>query len=155
MQPELPGAAQEHHVKDLVVNGLHVSSYSAGSIAHWGVRSKHTVITATGSDSSAVVNTLSLATPDARAAPGILDGTEYLGVVGVNPVTGLVSLTRLDTHGPPLPAVQAYDGHFSDTLPPGRYQLTGHAGNARCPSIRTIVRSGETSDVSEILCEGK
>jgi hypothetical protein len=155
MQPYTSQAAPVGQVNNLVVHGLHVSSYSGGDKVHWAVPSRHTLIIAEGSESSAVLHTLRLATPRAQPAPGVVNGTEYLGVVGVNPVTGFVSVTRLDAHGPGLPAVHAYDGRFSDTLPPGRYQLAGQAGNAQCTPITAVVQSGTSSETPEIYCTGK
>jgi hypothetical protein len=92
-----------------------------------------------------ILRTLSVATSRAHAAPGILKGSLYLTALNKVPVTNLVSVTRLDTHGPRLPAMHSYNGQFSATLPPGRYRLNGHDGNAPCPQLAVRVRSGLTT----------
>jgi hypothetical protein len=155
MQPGNSGAVRDAHEKQLVVHGLSVTSYSIRSSVTWEIGSKGVVITATGPRVSAVLHTLTLSTLRAQAAPGVLMGTEYLVALMRTPVTGPVSVARLDTHGPGLPAAQAFDGQFSDTLPPGRYRLTGHAGNAPCPSITASVQSGRTTNLPAIDCQGE
>jgi hypothetical protein len=154
MQPETSDLEQTSQVKNLVVHGLHVTSSLLGDVVNWDIRAKGVVLTATGSQSSAVLHTLSITTPRAQAAPGILKGTEYLEALRQIPVTGLVSVVRLDAHGPSLPAAQAYDGQFSDSLPPGTYRLAGHDGNAPCPSVTATVPSGRTIDIPPIYCQG-
>jgi len=141
------------HPKDLVVNGLRVTS-SSGYGVDWLIRSKNVLITATGTASTEVLRTLTVATSRAQAAPGVLMGTEYLEALEQVPVTGLVSVTRLGTHGPSIPSAHAYDGHFSDTLPPGRYLLAGQDGNVQCPSMLVTVHSGRTTVVPAIDCQG-
>ncbi len=155
MQPEKSEAVNAGHVRHLVVHGLDVTSYSSGGILNWAVPSKNVVLTATGPGSSAVLHTLALATSHAQAAPGVLNGSEYLEALTQVPVTGPVSVARLDAHGPSLPPAQAFEGHFSVTLPPGRYRLTGLDGNAPCPPVRASVLSGQTTDVPEIDCQGE
>jgi len=155
MQPEKSDAVDASHVRHLVVHGLDVTSYSTGGIFNWAVPSKNVVLTATGPGSSAVLHTLTVATSQALAAPGVLKGSEYLVALVRTPVTGLVSVKRLDAHGPSLEAVHAYDGQFSDTLPPGRYLVTGQDGDAPCPPVRASVLSGQTTDVPEIDCQGE
>jgi hypothetical protein len=152
--PYEPEPAGNVRPKNLAANGLRVTSYTEGSRVQWVIRSKNVVITATGKASAAVLRTLTTATSRALAAPGILKGTEYLEALTQAPVTGLVSVTRLDTHGPALPAAHAFDGQYSDTLPPGRYRLSGQDGNAPCPSILTTVSSGRTTVLPAIGCQG-
>ena len=154
MQPEKAEAVPASHEQHFVIHGLRITSYSVGGSINWGVRSKNIVLTAEGPGSSTVLRTLTLATSLAQAAPGMLNGDEYLEAVRQTPVTGPVSVVRLGAHGPSLPAAQAFDGHFSDTLPPGTYQLTGHDGNAACPSITTIVQSGRRTAGPLIDCQG-
>jgi hypothetical protein len=138
-----------------MVNGLGVTSNSPDGLLNWSTPSKNVVLTATGPRSSAVLHTLTVATSQAQAAPGVLKGSEYLVALMRTPVTGLVSVTRLDGHGPGLEATHAYDGQFSDTLPPGTYLLTGQDGDAPCPPVRVSIRSGQTIDVPEIDCQGE
>jgi hypothetical protein len=154
MQPEESGAVPASHVRRFVVHGLVVISYSTGGIVNWAVPSENVVLAATGPQSSAVLNTLSVATSRAQAAPGVLKGSEYLVAVMRTPVTGLVSVKRLDAHGPAL-EVHAYDGQFSDTIAPGRYLVTGQDGDAPCPARRVSVRSGLTTTSPEIDCQGE
>lgn len=155
MQPEKSEVVSASHVKHLVVHGLGVSSYSADGVLNWDIPSKNVVLTATGPRSSAVLHTLTVATSQAQAAPGVLKGSEYLVALMRTPVTGLVSVTRLDGHGPGLEPTHAYDGQFSVTLPPGTYLLTGQDGDAPCPPVRASVQSGLTTDVPEIDCQGE
>ena len=155
MQPEKSEALHATHVRRLMVHGLVVISYSTGGILNWAVPSKSVVLTATGPESSGVLNTLSVATSRAQVAPGFLKGTEYLVAQVRTPVTGLVSLRKLDAPRPGLEAVHAYDGHFSDMLAPGAYLLTGQDGDAACPPVKGSVTSGRTTDVPEIDCQGE
>jgi hypothetical protein len=154
MQPEKSEAVLGSHEKNLVVHGLHVTSYWVGGVLNWDVRSKDVVVTATGSRSLAVLHTLAVATPEARAAPGILEGTEYVEALEQVPVTGIVSLAARDAPAQTLPTVHAYDGKFSAVLAPGRYRLTGHAGDAPCPPVTATVESGQVRDIPAIDCQG-
>jgi len=154
MQPEKSEAVEGTREKNFVVHGLHVTSYFVGGTLNWDVRSKSVVISATGPGSLPVLRTLTTATSRAHAAPGILDGTEYVEALQQVSVTGPVSVRRLDPHGPALPAVHAYDGQFSAMLSPGRYRLTGHAGNAPCPRVTATVQSGQVNSIPSIACQG-
>jgi hypothetical protein len=155
MQPEKSEAVLGSDEKNLVVHGLLVTSYSVGGVLNWDVRSKDVVLTATGPRALAVLNTLAPATPHARAAPGILEGTEYLEAMEQTPVTGQVSLSFRDAKAQAPSTVHAYDGHFSATLAPGRYRLTGHAGDAPCPPVAATVESGQVRDIPAIDCQGE
>jgi hypothetical protein len=161
MQPEKSEAVEGTDEKNLVVHGLHVTSYLVGGTLNWDVRSKSVVISATGPGSRSVLRTLTTATPRALAAPGVLKGSEYLEALERVSVTGLVSVLRLDAHAhahahaPALPAVHAYDGQFSATLSPGRYRLTGHDGNAPCPRLTVTVQSGQVVNIPSIDCQGE
>jgi hypothetical protein len=154
MQPEKSGAVEGTQEKNFVVHGLHVTSYLVGGTLNWDVRSEDVVISATGPGSMRVLRTLTTASSRAHAAPGILEGSEYLEALERVSVTGLVSVLRLDAHGPTLPAVHVYDGQFSATLSPGRYRLTGHDGNAPCPRVTATVQSGQASSIPSIECQG-
>jgi len=154
MQPEKSEAVagtREHH---FVLHGLPVVSYSVGGDINWDLPSKNVVVTGAGPQSMAILRTLTRATLDAQAAPGVLTGTEFLVALARAPVTGPVSVVRRDAHGLTHSLVQSFDGHLSDLLPPGVYQLTGHDGNARCPTVTAVVRSGRTSQAPAINCEG-
>jgi hypothetical protein len=154
MQPEKSEAVAGKEERNLVVHGLHVTSYSVAGTTNWDVRSKDVVITATGPGSPAVLRTLRPVTLQAHAAPGIVEGSEYLEALQQTPVTGVVTVTGLATHGAPAPEVHAYDGHFSAMLAPGRYRVTGHAGDAPCPPVTTAVRSGTVTVIASIDCQG-
>jgi len=112
------------------------------------------VLTARGTRSLAVLKTLRLATSRARAAPGILKGSEYVEALTQLPVTGLVTITSRSTRGPTSSVVHAYDGQFSALLPPGRYRVSGGAGDAPCPPATTAARSGTVTVVPPIDCQG-
>ena len=155
MQPETTEAVHATHVRRLMVHGLVVISYSTGVIVNWAVPSKSVVLTAKGSESSGVLNTLSIATSRAHAAPGFVTGTEYVVALMRTPVTGPVSVKKLDSPRPDLQTVHAYDGQFSETLAPGTYLMTGQDGDAPCPPVRVIVASGRRTDVPEIDCRGE
>jgi hypothetical protein len=154
MQRGKSEAVEGTRVKNFVLHGLHVTSYLVGSTLNWDVRSKNVVVSATGPGSLPVLRTLTAATSRAHAAPGILEGTEYLEALERVSVTGLLSVVRLDAHGPTLAAVRVYDGQFSAALTPGRYRLTGHDGNAPCRQVTAAVRSGQVSSAPSIECQG-
>jgi hypothetical protein len=154
MQLEKSEVVRAVREQTFVVHGLEVTSYTVGATVNWDVRHKGVVISATGPGSLAVLRTLAVATPRAHVAPGILEGSEYVESLEQTPVTGLVTLTRLAAHGHPSPAVHAYDGQFSATLSPGRYRLTGHAGDAPCPRVTAVVQSGRVSSSASIHCQG-
>jgi hypothetical protein len=155
MQPTGLTAIRGARKHELVIHGLRVTSSSKDGATIWAVRSGAVVLTATGPRSLDINGTLSVATSRARAAPGILKGSLYLIALSKVPVTSLVSVTRLDTHGPPIPAIHSYDGQFSATLPPGKYLLNGHDGNAPCPQLVVTVRSGLTATAPSINCQGE
>jgi hypothetical protein len=161
MQPQGSIATGEFsgHVKQhLVVGGIDVTSYSVGDNpfrqSTWVVPSR-VVISAMGPESSAVLHTLTRATSRALPAPGVLRGSEYLIALGRTPVTGLVTVTRVRTHGSISTKVHAYDAAFWDTYPLGNYVLIGHAGDAPCTPVRVTVRSGETTVAPEIDCQSQ
>jgi hypothetical protein len=154
MQLEKSEAVIGSQERNLVVHGLHVTSYSVAGTINWDVHSKGVVITARGSGSPAVLRTLRLGTSRAHAAPGILEGSEYLEALKQTPVTGLVTMTRHSTSGSPSSVVHAYDGQFSALLPPGRYRVTGGAGDAPCPPATTVARSGTVTVIPPIDCQG-
>lgn len=143
----------------LVVHGLGVISYPAtaasSGITTWVVPSKHVVLTATGPGSSAVLRTLTVATSRAVPAPGVLKGSVYLIALTRTPITGPISISRLSSHGTGSTTVQAYDAQFWDTLRPGNYLLTGHAGDAPCPPVSVTIQSGKTTAAPEIECQGE
>jgi hypothetical protein len=139
--------------RSFVVHGLQVKSHSTGGQVSWAIVAKGVVVTAYGPKALSVLQTLTLATPKALAAPGMIKGTEYLETLTRVPVTGIISAIELDSHGPEL-QIHAYAGQFMDQLPPGKYRLMGHDGSAQCPTITTTVRAGEPADLPPINCQG-
>jgi len=155
MQPAPSASVGGTHQLELVIHGIQVKVTSSVGAVNWVVPDRNVVIAATGPQSLAILRTLSVATSQARAAPGILEGSMYLEALQQVPVTGPVSFTRLNAHGPALAAVHAYDGHFSAMLPPGTYLLHGHDGNAPCPSLSVTVQSGLSATAPSIRCQGE
>jgi hypothetical protein len=152
MQPLESSAASSGHTRRLVIHGLRVV---ASTPSAWVIPSEHVAITAVGTRSRAVLDTLRAATPRAEPAPGMLRGSENLIALTRTPVTGPISILRRDAHRPGSATVQAYDGQFWDALPPGHYRLTGHAGDAPCPPVMVTVTSGVTVQAPEIDCQGE
>jgi hypothetical protein len=155
MQPAPPASIGGTHQLELVIHGIRVKATSSGDAVTWVVPDRNVVIAGTGPQSLAILRTLSAATSQARAAPGLLEGSMYLEALQQVPVTGPVSLTRVNAHGPALATVHAHDGHFSATLPPGTYLLRGHDGNAPCPSLSVTVQSGLPATAPPIDCQGE
>ena len=158
MQPRQSGMVLPGRSKRLVVHGLGVIAYPAAAASSgattWIVPSKRVVLTASGPGSLAVLGTLKVATSRAVPAPGMLRGSVYLVAQLRTPVTGPVSISRLGSRGAGLTTLEAYDAQFWGTLRPGKYLLTGHAGNAPCPPVRVTIQSGKTID-AEIECQGE
>jgi hypothetical protein len=159
MQTRQSGMDFPGRSKRLVVHGIGVISYPAAAASSgattWVVPSKHVVLTATGTGSSAVLRTLAVASSRAVPAPGMLRGSVYLIAQIRTPVTGPVSISRLGSHGTGSTTIQAYDAQFWDTFRPGNYLLTGHAGDAPCPPVSVTIQSGKTTDAPEIECQGE
>jgi hypothetical protein len=138
--------------KRFVLHGLHIESLAGGRLS-WYVPSDNTIVTASGPQAGAVLKTLTKATSKAQAAPGMIKGTENVQGPTTAPVTGLVAAIEFDAHGPEM-QIHAYDGEYSDLLPPGKYNLTGHDGDAPCPIVTVTVRSGRTTYTPPIVCQG-
>lgn len=140
--------------RSFVIDGLHVTSETSGPFITWAIPSKNVVITAMGNHSNAVLHTLAKATPKAQAAFGVIKGTESLQGATTVPVTGLISVIRLDAHGPAPAVARSFGGTYTEQLPPGRYRLTGHDGDAACPVETVIVSPGLMTAVPPIVCQG-
>jgi hypothetical protein len=155
IQAEKSGALPaQTGVSHLFLHGLKVIRANEGGYVSWEIPSRGVVVTAFGSSATSVVRTLARATPRARPAPGLLNGTEVLVALETIRITGAISVARLGTHGPALPPLHAFDGSFSATLPPGRYRLTGQAGDAPCVPVDVTVQSGRTS-APMLTCQGE
>jgi len=140
--------------RHFVIHGLRVTSETDGFLTSWAIPSKSVVITASGNHANAVLHTLARASSSAQTALGSIEGTENLEAMSTVPVTGLVTVVRLATHGPELPEARSIDGKFTDQLPPGNYQLTGHAGDAPCSTVSVTVVAGLHKDAPPIDCQG-
>jgi hypothetical protein len=154
MQPEKSEAVIGSHERHFHFHGLPIVSYSVGGLTNWDVSSKNVVITAEGPKSLRVLQSLRRATSRVDPAPGYLTGTQYVEAQIQAPVTGPVSVARLDARGSTPSVVQAFDGQFSGLFSPGEYRLTGHIGNTECPSVTAIVQSGRVTDARTIYCQG-
>jgi hypothetical protein len=155
MQPEKSEAwLKNKSDRHFVIRGLHVTSRTDGFLTSWAIPSKSVVIDASGNHASAVLHTLARATSSAEPALGMIRGTEKLQAATTVPVTGLIAVVRLNTHGPALPMARSFGGLFNEQLPPGKYKLTGHDGDAPCPPVSVSVVPGFTSDVPPIVCQG-
>jgi hypothetical protein len=155
MQPEKSEAVIGSHERHFRFHGLPIVSYSVGSATNWDVSSKNVVITAEGPKSLRVLHSLRRATSHADPAPGYLTGTQYLEAQIQAPVTGPVSVGRLDARRSTRSVVQAFDGQFSGLFLPGVYRLTGQSGNTECPSVTAIVQSGRVTEAQTIYCQGE
>ena len=145
------GAIGGRHLR---VHGLAVVSRGASGAITWVLPSEHVTITAQGPQALEVLRTIGRRTEHAVRAPGMLTGREELVALRVVPVTGPVSLSRLDARGATHSVVQAFDGGYSRLLPPGLYRLNGRSGNVDCPPVRATVQSGRTTVAPTIDCQG-
>jgi hypothetical protein len=154
MHPETSEAVIGPRERRFRIHGLPIVSYSVGGEVSWYVSSESIVVTAQGPGSLGVIHTLTPTTRRAEAAPGLLNGAEYLEALVQAPITGPVSVARLQARGATQSVVQAYDARFSGLFSPGVYRITGHSGNVECPPVIAIVRSGRTSQAPTIYCQG-
>jgi hypothetical protein len=153
MQPEKSEAVIGSHERHFHFHGLPIVSYSVGGVTNWDVSSENVVITAEGPKTLRVLQSVRRATSHADPAPGYLTGTQYIEAQIEAPVTGPVSVARLDARGSTPSVVQAFDGQFSGLFSPGEYRLTGHSGNTECPSVTAIVQSGRVTAARTIYCQ--
>jgi hypothetical protein len=86
------------------------------------------------------MRTLSRSTRHAIPAPSVVTGKEDLEAVMQVPVSGPVTLITFKSHK--TLTVDAVDGTWLATLPPGQYAATGHDGAAVCPPVTFTVPSG-------------
>ncbi len=139
------------------VNGIHVLSSSpastnpAASPALWYVPSAHAFLYGRGAGARSVLATLRRSTRGAVPAIGVGNGTEYVNSFHRGAVTGPVRVKNLATGRTSV--VQASQGHFSFTGPPGRYKLSGYAGEAPCAAVSVTVTSGTYSTWPSIECQ--
>jgi len=137
----------------VTINGINaLKSGSAGSSLLY-VPMARAFILARGPGSDGVVATLRRATPGAIKAPGIGLGTEYLEALQRMPVSGPVTVENTATGR--TVTVPAVNGQFSFAGQPGRYRITGNAGNAPCPPLTVSLTSGRYSTWPSIQCQGE
>ena len=144
-------------VKTIRVHGLTVETQTidhgtSEASTIWYVPSKRATLTGLGRGVLQVMDTLSPATSRAVAAPGNVTGSLDLETLQQLPVSGPVTVTDSRT-GKAL-AVDAVNGQYSFSGPPGPYAIQGHAGSATCPLLSVSVRSGENIAAPAILCQG-
>ena len=143
------------HGKRMVVNGIHVVQANTSQLL-WVIPSNGAVLTGSGPSAQKVMRTLTVSTPPAAPAPGMIYGTAYLSALTQVPFTGRVTYVRLHPVDPVLVAhsVGILDGDFSATLSPGTYRFTTVDGNARCLPVIANVESGRIVTAPPITCQG-
>ena len=135
----------------LRVHGLSVTSSRTDAGLLWTISSMHVTITGSGPNALPIMQSLAPATRRASPAIGKVTGSEYLEALVRAPVSGPVRVRP--PSGTPF-EVEAVDGQFSFTGPPGTYLLTGHDGNVSCPPVSVTVHSGESATALPIQCNG-
>jgi len=133
------------------MHGLSVLSSRNGTELVWNIPSRQVTLTGSGPKALSVMQTLSLATRSASPAVGKVNGTEYLEALVRAQVTGPIAVRS--PSGSTF-HVESIDGQFYFTGRPGRYLLTGNAGNVLCPSVSVTVISGEVITAPPIQCQG-
>jgi hypothetical protein len=132
------------------VHGLSVTSSQTDAGVRWVIPSKQVTITGSGPEALSIMQSLAPATRAASPTTGLVTGTEYVEAIIQVPVSGRVTVSEGDGAFP----VASVHGHFSFAALPGRYVLTGQAGNAFCPSVSVTVISGERTTAPPIRCQG-
>jgi hypothetical protein len=154
-----PGTVQHSPVSSSPLpSRIRVHGVTAAVLAPWriwSIPSSGAVISAFGPAAASVLRTLAPATPEARPAPGLLDGTETLVALTSAPVTGHVTVTPPGPRSGETTWVMAWDGRFTAELAPGKYRLTGHAGGAPCTPVSAAVVSGRVRRAPPLRCLGQ
>jgi hypothetical protein len=142
--------------KQMVVNGVHVVQANTSQLL-WVIPSEGAVLRGNGPLAEKVMRTLTVATPAASPATGIIYGTAYLAALFRGPITGRVTYLRLRPTDPILVAhsVGILDGNFWATLSPGTYRFTTVAGSAPCLPVTAKVESGRMVTAPPIVCQGE
>ena len=135
----------------LRVHGLSVTSSRTDAGLLWTIPSMHVTITGSGPNALPIMQSLAPATRRASPAIGKVTGSEYLEALVRHRSPGPVRVRP--PSGTPF-EVEAVDGQFSFTGPPGTYVLTGHDGNVSCPPVSVTVHSGESATALPIQCNG-
>jgi hypothetical protein len=138
----------------LTINGIRVIAVALGdrTSTQWVIPSAGATVLGTGRGARSVLNTLNRATAHAVVVPGMGIGTETLSALTSVPVVGPVRVESLRTGKTTI--VKALNGQLHFTGPPGRYTLTGSAGDAACAPVSVSLTSGKYSTVPPIICQG-
>jgi hypothetical protein len=139
--------------KPTKLHGLLILRVTEGPQRLWYVQSAGALISGQGPQSLAVMHTLAPATRHAVPAPSLVTGKDLFEGLTQVPITGPVSLSKAPSHH--TTTIQAVDGSWWETLSPGTYYVTGHSGNAPCPTVRFTVPSGLRVTASPIYCQGE
>ena len=140
--------------RTFVLHRLYVAQFrdESGS-PEWYLPSANVLLGSFGPQGPAVMKTLAPAGRNARAAPGLVKGHEYLDSVTAAPVTGPdVTLTKV--HSNESRNVGIIDSYWSAELPPGVYVAKGKDGEASCLSARFSVASGLRTPGPALPCQG-
>jgi hypothetical protein len=119
----------------------------------WVSPSKQVTLSGLGPKALSIMRTLAPATREAIPATGQVTGTEYAEAIIQVPVTGQVTV-KMSASGKTT-TVDVIDGQFWFLGRPGQYVLVGHAGDAPCPPVTVVLRSGENTDAPPIQCQGE
>lgn len=140
--------------RPLTVNGIPVIAVALGdrTSTQWMIPSAHATLSGTGPGAMRVLNTLRRVGRHAVVVPGMGVGSETLNALTSVPVVGPVKVKNLTTGTTTI--VKSSNGQFSFTGPPGKYTLTGSAGNAPCTPVSVSLTSGESATVPPIICQG-
>ena len=148
------GAVGDVLQRPLTINGIPVIAVALGdrTSTQWMIPSAHATLEGKGPGAMSVLQTLSRAKGKAVVVPGMGVGTETLNALHSVPVVGPVKVKSSKTGKTTI--VKSLNGQFSFTGPPGRYTLTGSAGNAPCAPVSATLASGEYATVPPIICQG-
>jgi hypothetical protein len=151
-------AAMAAKGKTIVIHGLRVKQSLHPLI--WSIPSRAVLMTGSGPRALRIMGTLTAATSHAIPAPGMVSGSAYLvgGPSGPLAITASLAITRV------APAPRGangnvtkgalLDGHYSETLPPGKYHIAISPSTASCPGLTDTVVSGQTVMAPAISCQG-
>lgn len=148
----VPSGGSEGEPLELRVHGLSVMSTKTYAGLIWVIPAKQVTLSGSGPKALSIMGTLAPATRRAVPATGQVTGTEYAEAILRVPVTGQVTVTPLRSGK--ATTVDVIDGQFWFLGKPGRYVLVGHAGDAQCPPVTVVLRSGEDTSAPPIRCQG-
>lgn len=138
---------------EIRVHGLSVKSTRTYAGMVWVIPSKQVTLSGLGPKALSIMRTLAPATREAIPATGQVTGTEHAEAIIQVPVTGQVTV-KMSASGKTT-TVDVIDGQFWFLGRPGQYVLVGHAGDAPCPPVTVVLRSGENTNAPPIQCQGE